>query len=580
MPSSDLAKYIQDLGAGTYRAKYKPAPLSEKPAEGCDIPPFLPGSLTFPVMPVIPVLECNTNFVPFPVVAPPYIPPNLTTPCPDGFVFDARYNSTNGEVLRPGTLIGGTSTVVFAGNGGTKDNLDHKVFNGYDSDATNPLPMLVLQTLIVPTGSTFNGIVLGGKYKVKIVDYDISRKDWGVAHNSVTYHHNQIFTGSGVTTTASASPPDQVANITLYAIEERRVTSYDPTPENGNINIESAFTTSTGDINLFNFKRIVVGFDPLKESGGDIRFLNEGCGGKLIGDINLNIDDLNIPCKNGFSFDAGYNPILNQDIVVTQVTVTPTVTDTSIGFSFTPHVPITFTAAVNRGTVVVDFLSLIPTDIPLSLYPNLIAYRDTTKYKRKILGAIRVGSTTYLKLSEDAVGLYPKILRTPPGADPEDTPEWDYAHDKWKIERIMTETSLAGSSSEFQFSPVQCGGTLSGLISIDSNDVSVPCAGQITGGSYVGQGTGITITNNIYNDTTGAGTGAAAPTIGIVKSGTPCANVFSLNGTNLSLPDIGIEMEGADVSKRYEGGKIIFKISPKAGTGGTVIENNTACFWA
>lgn len=99
MSSPDLKTIVLDNPNPTlYRASYV-VKAGRKPAE-CSLPPF-----ANPIPPLNPIPELNIDkgclqpFIPEPPIPMPFIPDfNVLVPCPDGFDFDAEYESTDDTI--------------------------------------------------------------------------------------------------------------------------------------------------------------------------------------------------------------------------------------------------------------------------------------------------------------------------------------------------------------------------------------------------------------------------------------------------------------------------------------------------
>jgi hypothetical protein len=417
MPDSFLTSILRDIGPFT--AEYLPVPVAEKPAVGCDVPAAVPSRLRLPTLPVVNnQLDCNLNFIPAPIVPVPFIPP-FEGPCPDGFHFEAQYVPSPGQCLTQLAASNGYRPIVFQ-NFTSEDA-------GITEQTEQVLPDIRLTLPITNSGTEVSGaykyaIVTGQVYTVELTNY-----------NSAS---GQSFRGVAGQGFAAASHAGDNARIKLNNVQHRQILDYDRTP-GGNVvyvHQDGFVLPNNNPVCAFTLNRLVIGASQEKETGGNIAFIQEPCGGKLVGEININFDDLNIPCADGFTFDAGYSPKPSETILVTN--------------------------GNKVSSTTVDLVSLVPTGVSPETgltYP---------------MPRIRVNTTgnTWVEaqvtsVHDDVDGTWLVTSGLPNGT-----------YSTWYLQRINV---VAGSPTGGQFEFVKqgsCGGKLIGEIRIDVPTLETPCA--------------------------------------------------------------------------------------------------------
>ncbi len=430
---SFLTSIIRDTGP--FSAEYVPLPVEEKPVTGCDIPGPVQSLLNLPTLPTLTnELDCNLNFVPIPIVPVPFVPP-FEGPCPSGFHFEAQFIPAIGQCFTQQAASGGRRALTLQ-NFTAEDA-------GITADTEHVLPDIRLTLPVTNTGTEPSGaykyaIEAGKLYHVSLDSYNPSTDaNNGLIYNAVLYKHGTSFRGVAGQGWAAVSHTSLNARMLLELIQHQRILDYDRSSGGNTVYVAAeGFTLpSSSAVCGFSFNRLVIGADQQKETGGTINFIQEPCGGKLIGEININFDDLNIPCADGFQFDAGYSPKISETVVVTDG------------------------SKVSSSTV--DLLSLVPTGVSPQTgltYP---------------LPKIRINTTGSTWVTAQVTGINNDIngvWLTTTGGFPNGT----YAN--WYIQRINVETgSPTGGQFEF-IKQGDCGGKLVGLIQIDVPSLTTPCA--------------------------------------------------------------------------------------------------------
>lgn len=313
-PLSRIEQIVIDTGP--YSAEYRPTPLVEKPLTGCDLPPKILSKLVLPSLPVVKDnLDCNLNFIPTPIVVPPFIPPFDNLNCPDGYSFDSQYVSGTGECLTQGPLV--DAKVALTIESGTIDRFDLT-----DEVLPEIYVFLPQTTLGIVVSLKEYAIVAGATYKVEIPAYDPdTQKTEGISYFEPTgvhvqvYTHNQVFkgiTGQPKAVTSHASMNDLVV---LYEEQHQRVTDRDRTTPFNRIYVNNLFARLAVDAPIckYELRRLVFSTSGLKDTAGIMGFMQKPCGGHLFGEININVADLNLPCGtslggNSFLTDSGVDP--------------------------------------------------------------------------------------------------------------------------------------------------------------------------------------------------------------------------------------------------------------------------------
>ena len=522
MPDNPLSSIIKDTGP--YSAEYVPRPVEERPP-GCNVPARTASRLVLPPPPTVTnELDCNLNFIPTPIVPPPFIPP-FEGPCPDGFHFEAQFVPAIGQYFtqlpassgyRPLSLFNFT-----AEDAGITETTEHT------------LPEIRIYLDQTNSGTEVSGanrytITSGQRYVVTLVGYDPeTMQSKGVWYNAKLYKHGQTFKGvTGVPYAATANAGDN-AITKLANVQNQRVLDYDRDPGGTTLYVhqDGFILPPSAEVDKFVFNRIVIGADPDKETGGAMAFVQEDCGGKLIGEININIDDLNIPCAEGFQFDAGYSPRPGETITVTGTTV---------------------------SSATVDLVELVPTGI---------SPQTGIEYP---MPALRINTTgsTWVEAAVTSVNSGPGTL-TLASALPNGT------YTVWYLQRINVGI---GNPTGGRFEYVKqgdCGGKLLGQILINVPEFNTPCETALSDGTLVtaasdwGEGQGANWralkhvdrlrSNAVPNDT---GWNTSAPTTSYVQmqhQADDCNYKLGFNGgAEISLPNIQIQLKFGNTTYRFK----------------------------
>ena len=459
MPSNPLDAVLQDIGP--FQAIYKPAALVDKPAVGCDVPPKVPSRLALPALPVInPKLDCNLNFVQVPVVVPPFIPPfeDITVPCPDGFHFEAQFVPANSQCFTQDPTSSNGRRALLFGNIVISDM-------GVSPETEEVLPDIHIYIPIASAGTEAGGentfpIVSGLRYVVNITGYDpVTMPDTGVVYfnaagTATVYKHGQTFKGL---TGRPLAAVNQLADNSITAIknvQHKRVVDYDRTVGGHTLYIEDpGFTLPSSNYSVCDYvlHRLVISADRTKESGGGLKFVQGTCGGKLIGDINLNFDDLNIPCAEGFTFDAGYASKTGETLTVTGTDV------------------------VGTG---IDLNALVPTGVsPESgnTYPlPILRVRTST------------GPDVWVDRQVTAVTVTSGVAHWTIASSPGTLANGTYA--TWYLQRINVVSSGSTGGQLEYVRQGDCGGKLLGQISVNPPTFNLPCEDSIKNGGFITAG--------------------------------------------------------------------------------------------
>lgn len=552
-----------------YQAEYKPVPISQKPINGCDLPVFTTGTLNLQDLSSFEaIVDCDLNFIPTPIVPQPYIP-TLEVPCPDGFQFEAQFNSGSGNYFSQGALPppGEATAVNITLNGITTDVL----LGGYTDE--HPLPQLEAKEIL--PNAVLNGLgmqkewtlVAGEQYLVKVATG--SPSTYGVAYNNKFYKHNQAFvvkTGKLIAATEPAQVADNI--VRLWHVQRREVIK---NVSSSQVTIDKGFTFSNNtNVSDFSFNRIGISSSSDKLSGGKIAFIQDtdGCGGKLVGNINFNIDDLalDIPCSEGFEFDAGWCPVNEPILKATLTFLKQDITGYQL-FRIVRHNGETKTFAQLIPVLADGFTPRPPAPkIKFSNYPTTPEVESSVT----VISLVDADTVQVSGTQNDTTGI-----------------------SDWCVERINVEVTSGPSGGGFKFYPNtdNCGGMLQGLISIntDNVDVDVPCKTALTNNTLV---TNNTATNKsvlfydlndvtVYNGFTLPSRSSYATAITNVDKPTTCSYNVGLNGAVFSVPKIVIN--GTAGTFVDNGKTLSFTIPTNGGGGGTTPTTSTCancCRWS
>lgn len=455
-PPSLAGLVIRDLQGSNYAAEYRPKPVIEKPSFGCDMPEALVSELNLPTVPTLTnELDCNLNFVPTPIVPIPWIPP-FEGPCPDGFHFEAQYTPVKDECFTQDAISGGWRSIRLKGDGFDIDKIG---FARYEDEILPDLHIHLPMTSTEnePSGTNKYTVTTGMIYQVVVDPYDptssTDRAKYFV-YNDKRYYRGQTFRA---VTGAVAGAVGELAwnsTVTLRNIQRARVLGYDPAGRKTLYIRNEGFTlpVDVTQVCSFVFNRIVIDSDPDKETGGTFEFIQDPdkCGGKFIGEININLDDLNIPCSTGLSFDAGYVPNTGE----------------------------TITIGVNGLTVssnIANFATLVPNGVSpyTGLYyplPYVRLLNGSTWERARVISVDSVNHTLTLNAAITA-GTYTK----------------------WYLERIVVTVDPGlDSAGQFEYKKIgDCGGILVGEININPPTLTTPCATALSNNQLVKLGTGV-----------------------------------------------------------------------------------------
>lgn len=438
MPSNPIENLIRDTGP--FAAEYVPHDIAEKPSSGCDLPDPVPSLIRISTLPIIKnELDCNTNFVEVPIFPVPFIPP-FEGPCPDGFHFEAQFVPAVGQYMVQQGASAGLRALTMTGFSVAD--------SGIDLDTAVVLPEIHAYFPVTSSGLTLGAktfpVADGQRYVVNIADYDPeTMRTKGATYNSHTYRQGQTF--KGVPGVSSAVVSDSALNsaVTLKNSQKARILDYERAPGGATVYInETGFVVPSSGYHIsdFVFNRLVVGADPDKETGGGIAISPGACGGKLFGEININFDDLGIPCANGFSFDAGYSAKPGESLVISGTSVT--------------------SSTVN----LVDLVDVRPSGEPGLPYPM-------PHLKVKVGSSWVVSPVTSVNLD---------------GSWTLSTPVTSGTYTEWNLQRVTVQNaSPTGGQFDFIRSTDGCGGRLVGQINIDVPDLTTPCAVHLTNGTLV-----------------------------------------------------------------------------------------------
>ena len=517
---SALQSIIRDTGPFT--AEYLPTPIAEKPAAGCDLPPRVLPRLNLPTLPTVKNdLDCNLNFFPAPIIPPPFIPP-FEGPCPDGFHFESQFVPISGQCFTQLAASGGFRPLVLQ-----NFNTDDAGING-DTDFV--LPDIRLTLPITHTGTEVSGtytypIVSGRQYTVSIGSYVHNNdKAKGIVYNGTTYKNGQSFRGVPGVTSAAASHVDINSRVQLDHVQHQQILEYDRVNK-GTVYIDATGFTlpNSNPVCTFTFNRLVISSNQNKETGGQIRFVQEECGGKLVGEINLNFDDLNIPCADGVTFDAGYSPKPGETITVT-----------GSGSKIT--------------STTVDLVELVPSGIS----PDTgLAY--PMPHMRIKTGVSTWVEVPVISVNNDINGVWLNIGAGAP----------DGTYTEWYLQRINVESGPS-TGGHFEFVKAgSCGGKLVGLISINVPGLTTPCATALENNTLVSTATNFGTGDDLAHDSNwralksvdrlrsnavpnATGWTTDAPTtnyITMASHAAACSYKLGFNGgAQINLPDIQIQL--------------------------------------
>lgn len=432
MPDSFLTSLLRDIGP--YTAEYLPQPIADKPVTGCDVPPPVLSRLRLPTLPVVKnQLDCNLNFVPTPIIPVPFIPP-FEGPCPDGFHFEAQFVPTVGQCLTQLSPSNGYRPIVLQNF--TADEA------GVNAQTEQALPDIRITLPVTNSGTELSGaykypVVTGQLYYVSLTSYNPSADQTkGIMYNGKLYKNGQSFRAVSGQAFAAASHAGDNARIKLDNVQHRQILDYDRTP-GGNVvyvHQDGFVLPNSNPVCGFTFNRLVISANPDKETGGNITFVQETCGGKLIGEININFDDLNIPCAEGFTFDAGYSPNPGEQITVTE--------------------------GSKVSSTTVDLVELVPTGTS----PETGLVYPMPKLRINTTGNTWVEAQVQ-SVHNDIDGVWLNTGSLPNGT-----------YSKWYLQRINVS---AGSPTGGQFEFIKqgsCGGKLVGDIRINVPELTTPCA--------------------------------------------------------------------------------------------------------
>lgn len=427
-----------------WQAAWRPVAPEPGDLPGCTLPGPVVPRLRLPAVPVVPdELPCELNFIPVPIVVPPFVPP-FDTPCPDGFTFDAQFKSSAGQTMTQGAAGADLRPVAlnFAPSAAHIDATTHQVLP--EMQAFRPVEFHA------QFGYTITPGVL---YRVTLSNYNPGAVgSWsfanGILYNGRVYGHGQVFRGvPGVGAAGRSGAGQNGSNTFLDQVSRARMVGYDENGAASRAFIPANQTLGDGPINSFQWQRLVVGADNVKPTGGQLEFVNDpsGCGGRLIGEINLNPGDFDLPCAEGFQFDAGYVPQAGE-----------TATVATGGMSAT----IPGTVEVPQGTS------------PISGFPFPLPFLRVFDAVTETWVSARVTSQS------TAGGLRTLNLATalPAGSFT--------GAGGWYLQRIMVSTGTTGGSMEFK-PRGQCGGILLGEMQLDPAEVQTPCSGALEGGTLV-----------------------------------------------------------------------------------------------
>ena len=460
-----ISDILTDIDAATFSAKYKPVPLENMPVEGCVLPEWSSSVLSLTPITMSPealALTCDTSFNPQAVaIAIPPFPPTLigdilsgiVMPC-DTFSFEAQVNSTD---LPAGAAV--TQNLVSGEYRITSTNFALSAIVG-TYDAATPLPTLELKTAITPSGSDYT-VVNGQEYTVAVSDPTTY-----VTYNSVKYYNGESFlciTANGTTAVAS-----DITGLVLNETERRRVTKRGTA--DSYFVLDQSFNSVPSGATNFQFNRVSVGSNINRLTGGQFGYIPDpvgengsSCGGKFIGDINININDLDSPCPTGVNFDAGYT---NHD-------------GDGYGDAIEGAVE-TGIVSVSNGASALNFEILIPHD-GYDILPTL---------------KITIGGVTSYHQVVSVTDAHHIVV---------DPPVYFISTHAWSLERINVQVSSDDTSSTFRYNSLDaCGGIFTGLININDAAIGlniddlVPCNASLNAKSLVELGTykTFTITDN------------------------------------------------------------------------------------
>ena len=445
MSDSFLTTILKDVGP--FSAEYRPVPIAEKPVTGCDVPPATPSRLRLPTLPTIKnELDCNLNFVPVPIVPVPFIPP-FEGPCPDGFHFEAQYVPSNGQCLLQLPPANGYRPIVLQ-NFTAADA-------GIDAQTEQALPDIRLTLPVTHSGTEISGtykypIVSGQMYSVTIDSYDaVNDQNKGMIYDGKLYKNGQSFRGVDGQAFAAVSHVSENARVFLSNVQHRQILDYDRTPGGNVVYVhQDGFILPNSDpVCTFTFNRLVISANPDKETGGNIQFIQETCGGKLIGEININFGDLNLPCAEGFSFDAGYSPKPNETLVVTD--------------------------GNKVSSTTIDLVALVPSGVS----PETGLIYPMPKLRINTTGSTWVEAQVQ-SVHNDIDGVWLVTSGLPNGT-----------YDSWYLQRINV-TSGSPTGGQFEFiRQGSCGGKLVGEIRIDVPELETPCATALQDNTLVSTAT-------------------------------------------------------------------------------------------
>lgn len=524
---------LEDSDTIPYGAMYLPAvePVEGIPAT-CILPTAITSTLDLPALPALSnLLDCGLNFIPTPLVAIPFVPEinldELVIPC-DTFRFDTQYVPLAGQTLAVNNISLGRFHVAVGSTG----SLTNAAL-GVSSKTDSVLPELQVYKVMTATYNTYN-IAEGERYVVTTpVDYPTSGVIYvNLAGEETTFYNGQVFKGIAGHPTAERNV--DTALITLQKSNRYRIINYERSdPTEGTllyVDPTKVDGTSFTDVASFVFNRIVIGVDPYKETGGVLKFdpAADTCGGNIYGEINLNLDDLNlgdlnIPCENGFHMDTGYVSKVGESIAVT-----------GDGKTVSANAAVDFTALIPPRITGVNAETGLNHPMP-ALRVYVPAVGDVEAHWELAIVDTVTGPTGLTLKTPLALGSYAKVGD---GVG-------------WHLQRINVEVvagAVPAGRGGFEYIPdvgtTSCGGMLLGDIALTAADfgTNFPCLNaSVDTESKIYSTDRLRVTldgGNIQQDNDLSGT---SKTITLAKNDL-CKFSFAPLVSTLNFPDIRIEI--------------------------------------